>query len=99
MTGTLDLDGWTVLSKRRADHKYELEAEYTVQPTACQKCGVVGAPVPARHEGDLVPRQPDPRPRHAHPVGAPDPCRGPRRASKRNAPVRQLPQAIPHGGC
>ncbi len=42
MTDILDLDGWTVLSKRRADHKYELEAEYTVQPTACQKCGVVG---------------------------------------------------------
>jgi len=37
----LDLPGWTVLAKRLEDHEYELEAEYTVKPTACQKCGVV----------------------------------------------------------
>ena len=37
----LDLPGWTVLAKRLEDREYELEAEYTVKPTACQKCGVL----------------------------------------------------------
>lgn len=40
-TDILDLPGWTVLAKRLEDHEYELEAEYTVKPTACQKCGVL----------------------------------------------------------
>ena len=40
-TDILDLPGWTVLNKRLDAQEYELEAEYTVQPTACQKCGVV----------------------------------------------------------
>lgn len=38
----LDLEGWVVLSKRLDGAEYELEAEYTVQPDACQKCGVIG---------------------------------------------------------
>lgn len=41
MTDILDLDGWTVLAKRLEDREYELEAEYTIKPTACQKCGVL----------------------------------------------------------
>jgi hypothetical protein len=40
-TDILDLPGWTVLAKRLEDREYELEAEYTVKPTACQKCGVL----------------------------------------------------------
>ena len=40
-TDILDLPGWTVLAKRLEDHEYELEAEYAVKPTACQKCGVL----------------------------------------------------------
>lgn len=44
----LDLPGWTVLNKRLDAQEYELEAEYTVQPTACQKCGVVEIPMAAR---------------------------------------------------
>lgn len=42
MNDILDLAGWTVLGKRLDGFEYELEAEYTVQPTACQKCGVIG---------------------------------------------------------
>jgi transposase len=41
MTDILDLPGWTVLGKRLDGAEYELEAEYTVQPAACQKCGVL----------------------------------------------------------
>lgn len=41
MTDILDLPGWTVLAKRLDGAEYELEAEYTVQPAACQKCGVL----------------------------------------------------------
>jgi len=40
-TDILDLPGWTVLAKRLEDREYELEAEYTVKPAACQKCGVL----------------------------------------------------------
>lgn len=40
-TDILDLPGWTVLAKRLEDREYELEAEYTVKPTACRKCGVL----------------------------------------------------------
>ena len=42
MTDILDLDGWTVIDKRRVGAEYEIEAEYTVQPDACLKCGVIG---------------------------------------------------------
>lgn len=38
----LDLDGWHVIEKRRIGDEYEIEAEYTVQPEACLKCGVIG---------------------------------------------------------
>lgn len=41
-TDILDLPGWTLIRRTIDGHEYELEAEYTVQPTACQKCGVVG---------------------------------------------------------
>ncbi|MDE1919000.1 MAG: transposase family protein [Sphingomonadales bacterium] len=41
-TDILDLPGWTLIARHLDGHEYELEAEYTVQPTACQKCGVVG---------------------------------------------------------
>lgn len=42
MTDILDLEGWHVLFKARKGDEYEIEAEYTVQPEACQKCGVIG---------------------------------------------------------
>lgn len=42
MNDILDLDGWTVLSKKLVADELEIEAEYTVQPDACQKCGVIG---------------------------------------------------------
>lgn len=42
MNDILDLPGWVVLSKRLDAGEYEIEAEYTVLPTACQKCGVIG---------------------------------------------------------
>jgi transposase len=41
MTNILDLKGWVVLSKTQSDGEYVIEAEYTVQPTNCPKCGVV----------------------------------------------------------
>lgn len=43
MTDILDLDGWHVIEKRRIGDEYEIEAEYTVQPEACLKCGVIGS--------------------------------------------------------
>jgi transposase len=42
MNDILDMDGWTVLSTRLDGAEYELECEYLPQPTACQKCGVIG---------------------------------------------------------
>ncbi|MBU6260607.1 MAG: ISL3 family transposase [Burkholderiales bacterium] len=42
MTDILDLPGWSVLGKTTEDGTDVLDAEYTVQPTACQKCGVIG---------------------------------------------------------
>lgn len=42
MTDILDMEGWAILGKRLEDREYELEAEYTILPTACQKCGVIG---------------------------------------------------------
>jgi transposase-like protein len=44
MNDILDLPGWTVLAKRLDGTEYELEAEYTVQPTVCPKCGSLGKP-------------------------------------------------------
>jgi transposase len=40
-TDILDLPGWALIARHLDGHEYELEAEYTVQPTACQKCGVL----------------------------------------------------------
>ncbi len=42
MTDILDLDGWNPIDRRIDGDEYEIEAEYTVQPTACLKCGVIG---------------------------------------------------------
>lgn len=42
MTDILDLPGWIVTSKRLDGQEYELEAEYDVAPSSCQKCGVIG---------------------------------------------------------
>lgn len=42
MTDILDLPGWQVTAKHKSGDEYEIEAEYTVQPRACTKCGVVG---------------------------------------------------------
>lgn len=42
MTDILDLQGWNALGTRLDGNEYEIEAEYTISPDACQKCGVVG---------------------------------------------------------
>lgn len=42
MTDILDLEGWNVIAKHVDGDDYLIEAEYTVQPTACIKCGVIG---------------------------------------------------------
>lgn len=42
MTDILDLDGWNVISKTLDGEEYLIEAEYTVQPAACTKCGNIG---------------------------------------------------------
>lgn len=44
MTDILDLNGWSVLSKTQSEGEYVIEAEYTIQPTNCPKCGVVDTP-------------------------------------------------------
>lgn len=44
MTDILDLNGWTVHSKTQSGGEYVIEAEYTIQPTNCPKCGVVDTP-------------------------------------------------------
>lgn len=41
MTDILDLPGWTVLNKTLDQDGYLIEAEFTEQPNACQKCGVI----------------------------------------------------------
>ena len=43
MTDILDLDGWKVASISLEDKEYVIEAEYTHQPEACLKCGVIGS--------------------------------------------------------
>jgi transposase len=42
MTDILDLPGWTPTNVRVENDEYVIEAEYTVLPEACQKCGVIG---------------------------------------------------------
>jgi hypothetical protein len=41
MTDILDLKGWKALSKTQSNGEEVIEAEYTIQPKACQKCGVI----------------------------------------------------------
>ena len=43
MTDILDLDDWNVITRRIDGADYLIEAEYTVQPSACLKCGVIGS--------------------------------------------------------
>lgn len=42
MTDILDLQGWKALGTRLDGDEYEIEAEYTILPDVCPKCGVVG---------------------------------------------------------
>lgn len=42
MTDILDLQGWKALGTRLDGDEYEIEAEYTILPDVCQKCGCVG---------------------------------------------------------
>ena len=42
MTDILDLNGWKAISKRDEGNECFIEAEYTVAPTCCLKCGVIG---------------------------------------------------------
>lgn len=44
MTDILNLPGWKATASRQDDDEYVIEAEYTVQPTICPKCGVIGTP-------------------------------------------------------
>jgi hypothetical protein len=53
VTDILDLTGWNTIDRRIIDGEYEIEAEYTIQPDACTKCGVIGNLY--RHH---LPRQP-----------------------------------------
>lgn len=41
MTDILDLEGWNVIDKTVECGEYLIEAEYSVPPTACTKCGVI----------------------------------------------------------
>lgn len=42
MTDILDLEGWRVTGQRLELGEYVIEADYTVPPPACLKCGVIG---------------------------------------------------------
>lgn len=42
MNDILDLEGWTVSSAQTEGDEFIIDATYTVQPSACQKCGVIG---------------------------------------------------------
>jgi hypothetical protein len=53
MTDILDLKGWKALSKTQSNGEEVIEAEYTIQPKACQKCGVIDR-VPALMSFDKV---------------------------------------------
>lgn len=44
MTDILDLPGWKAITKQQAAGEYVIEAEYTIHPIACQKCGVIAKP-------------------------------------------------------
>jgi transposase len=43
MTDILNLPGWQVTNKHLDEDGYVIEATYLEQPTACQKCGVIGS--------------------------------------------------------
>ena len=40
MTDILDLQDWRATATRQEDGEFVIEAEYSVQPAACLKCGV-----------------------------------------------------------
>jgi transposase len=42
MTDILDLPGWNVINKRLDGDDYLIEAEYTIPPKSCLKCGSIG---------------------------------------------------------
>jgi len=42
MTDILDLEGWNVIARHLEGDDYLIEAEYTVPPKACTKCGNIG---------------------------------------------------------
>lgn len=42
MTDILNLPDWTAIATRQEGGECVIEADYTVQPQACQKCGVIG---------------------------------------------------------
>ncbi len=44
MTDILDLKGWKALSNNQSSGERVIEAEYTIQPANCPKCGVVDTP-------------------------------------------------------
>jgi len=44
MTDILDLTGWKAIKKRYEGPECIIEADYTIQPTSCPKCGVVDTP-------------------------------------------------------
>lgn len=41
MTDILNLPGWKAIATRQEGAEYVIEADYTIQPKACQKCGVI----------------------------------------------------------
>lgn len=41
MTDILNLPNWKVITTRQEGAEYVIEADYTIQPKACQKCGVM----------------------------------------------------------
>ena len=44
MTDILDLPDWFVVSQHQEDGVYVIDAEFTVQPSSCPKCGVINKP-------------------------------------------------------
>jgi len=97
-TDILDLPGWTVLNKRLDAHEYELEAEYTVQPTACQKCGTLDRLY--RHgTKDTIYRDSPIRGHATRILARVQRYRCRECGETFLQPLPELPQAVPHGGC
>jgi transposase len=42
MTDILNLPGWKVTGQQQYQDDFEIQAEYTIKPDTCQKCGTVG---------------------------------------------------------